>query len=193
MRLLTVLVVLAAVSCTSGIKGDTGATGSAGLVGPAGPAGPKGYQGETGAAGPAGDAGPPGPQGPKGDTGATGPQGPKGDTGAQGPKGLVGPIGGGIYTSVSQLYTPTALAVPGATALVYCDNGDLLLSGGCGGDCGATGYPCLKTSMPRVGPTQVADGGVEVRAGWYCEFDTSTPWDAGRSFAVALCVRNTNN
>ncbi len=118
--------------------------GPAGVVGPVGPQGTPGADGAPGAAGPAGEPGvqgPVGPAGANGNNGAPGAQGLQGAPGAvgpQGPQGVVGPRGLTVSINADSLYlvedSTTSASGQGlqVSASAACNDGDILLSGGCG-------------------------------------------------------------
>lgn len=131
----------------AGPEGPVGPQGAAGEQGPRGPRGEQGLQGERGDTGLAGEQGPPGPVGPQGDQG---PSGPPGADGAQGPQGLQGPAGPqgpqgeqgpegpqGPAISNANIYvvdderTSTNGQLGDFDARARCEEGDVVLNGGC--------------------------------------------------------------
>lgn len=164
-----------------GPKGPAGADGQPGAVGPTGPAGaqglpgPTGAKGDTGAPGLQGLQGPQGPQGPKGDTGSPGPKGDKGDTGEQGPEGPPGSLEMLTYTVYYTHGDPSSTIIKIG---VQCEEGDILLHGGCWSNNGATVPGVhLVTSWPDV----------VQRHGWICEWNKTTTWYYGFTVA-ATCL-----
>jgi hypothetical protein len=126
-----------------GERGVPGAEGPAGAVGPEGPQGP---QGLVGPVGPRGSSGNTGAQGPAGPAGAVGPRGPQGD---QGPEGQQGPAlsNDRIYV-VDDERTSTTGQLGNFNAIARCEEGDIVLNGGCKleGDIGPDTR--LATNMP---------------------------------------------
>ena len=102
-----------------GVSGATGATGPAGPTGATGATGPTGANGATGATG---AAGPTGPTGAAGATGATGPTGAAGATGATGAPGLT--------NTYDRSASFTVNSNSFFTAFVFCNAGDIAISGG---------------------------------------------------------------
>jgi hypothetical protein len=111
-----------------------------GAVGPQGPQGEQGIQGERGPQGEQGLQGAQGPPGPKGDKGeqgnpgfpgAQGDKGDKGDPGPQGEQGPPGPTADFDFPYRYSLRGETESMAIGTFAdlRVYCDPGDLVLSG----------------------------------------------------------------
>lgn len=167
-----------------GSQGEQGPEGPQGLVGPTGPQGTAGPKGDTGAQG---AAGPTGAQGPQGLRGLQGTQGPKGDTGSQGPKGDKGDKGDpgedGADGSLEMLtytvyYQNTDVSSTIINIAAQCDEGDILLHGGCFADNGEDSPGVhLVTSWPDV----------VQRHGWLCKWNKPTTW-AFNFMAAATCV-----
>jgi hypothetical protein len=122
--------------------GPEGPTGPSGPLGPSGPQGPSGSLGAIGPTGPVGPRGDSGASGAQGSQGPIGPQGPTGPTGTQGPIGAKGPVGPtGPSSQVSVYRVKSVFEVQGGAdsgnlfqGQSSCNSGDLLLSGGYGGD-----------------------------------------------------------
>lgn len=179
----------------AGTQGQSGGLGPMGPAGPQGPVGPKGEpgtsaakgdpgptgpQGLQGPAGPQGDAGVAGPQGPAGPTGLTGPQGPQGIQGLKGDPGAAGTTISlaNVYSTQSQPVAPDATG--SATATVYCNAGDLLVSGGCrftGNAAGAT----TNVKVYDFGPVKNAGG----QLGYSC---TGTNDTMHAVYADVMCL-----
>ncbi len=179
-------------TCSLPAGGAQGSDGATGATGPQGPAGPQGATGATGAQGPAG---------PAGADGAVGPQGPAGPAGAPGPQGPAGPAG----ITEAQLYVATsASTVPGngptsGMQAVYCNAGDLFVSGSCGWD-----------PLGLVMPVTAKNAGVTIEVGGWqpisstgngppngvrCNSYTSSPGTWTGSYEVvitayAVCARH---
>lgn len=169
----------ALVSCTDGTSAMVlnGAPGAASTVpGPMGPASTvPGPQGERGPAGPAGaDSTVPGPKGDKGDPGAAstvpGPAGPAGAPGMLEPSKLY------LVEEVQQFQ-----GVGNVHGLfAWCDEGDVALSGGCGGDVGTS--PSLQLRQSRYND---ADG--ELPSAWTCSWYVPTGYTLN-AMASVLCL-----
>jgi hypothetical protein len=160
--------------------GPQGAEGPQGPTGEQGPIGPQGAKGDTGPQGPKGDVGATGPQGPiglqgiKGDTGATGPQGSTGPIGPQGIQGVAGPTGPqgiqgppGVSGRIVRVVTHAIGATPINPGEVHnftdvvCNNGEVVLGGGCGSNSAGL---VMYTSRPS---TSTAGTGPRT---WVCGF-----------------------
>ncbi len=97
-------------------------TGTQGPPGPPGATGPQGIQGIEGPIGPNGTQGPSGPQGIQGIPGLLGPQGPSGSTQLNSTN---------LYlVTNSSTSDPLDVTDRTATAFVFCDSGDSVISGG---------------------------------------------------------------
>jgi len=144
-----------------GPEGPAGAQGSGGLQGSAGPPGTAGPQGSAGLPGPAGPPGPVGPQGPTGLPGLTGIQGPKGQQGPAGPTGM--------EVTYTKENIQAIAGVPYATLDVFCDSGDMVISGGC--DINDLNYPwALQRTLPLLN-VATADDPRNPRDGWSCTYN----------------------
>jgi hypothetical protein len=163
----------ALVTCDDGTtaalaNGSQGERGEQGVPGPAGPAstvpGPMGPAGESIV----------GPAGPKGDTGAPGATGAPGSDGADGRDGVVDP---------SMLYVVQETAgsvVAGIHSLAaQCDDGDVVISGGCYFTSSQLGE--VQGSFPAAG------GGAwdDLPDLWQCTFNVGA---GARPFARAVCL-----
>jgi len=140
--------------------GDQSVVVPSGSEGPAGPAGERGERGETGSVGPAGPVGATGAQGVPGERGATGVPGAPGVDGAD---GVVDP---------SMLYERSDSAgVSNDTTnlFVYCDAGDIVLTGGCLTNAGQGGI--VRTSYPLT--QSDIDSGNASAQGWVCSVGAS--------------------
>lgn len=150
-----------------------GAAGPQGPEGPAGAQGPVGLQGSVGppgAAGPQGSAGLPGPAGPPGSIGPQGPTGLPGPAGIQGPMGQQGPAGPtGMEVTYTKENIQAIAGVPYATVDVFCDSGDMVISGGC--DINDLNYPwALQRTLPLLN-VATADDPRNPRDGWSCTYN----------------------
>lgn len=198
----------------AGPTGATGATGQTGSIGPAGPrgadglpgptgtTGPQGPKGDTGLSGPTGavgsqgPAGPAGAVGPSGTTGATGQTGPIGPQGPAGATGPQGPMGGGLYTSKSDLYLRSVqsplTAVPRLSFVdreteAFCDDADdIAISGGCtvspDGGWVRNFFPLIVSSNP------VFWNDKSNNAGWRCDAHADNETNQQRNFYVTATV-----
>jgi hypothetical protein len=187
-----------------GTEGPTGPQGSVGPPGAAGPPGPIGLQGAAGLPGPAGPTGPIGLQGPAGLPGSIGLQGPagppgsgglQGQMGLPGPAGLQGPMGQkgsagptGMEVTYTKENIQTTGGLPYTTVDVFCDSGDMVISGGC--DISDLNYPwVLQRTLPLLDVATAADPR-NPRDGWSCTYNNvsglRTP--AVQIKAIVICA-----
>ena len=138
-----------------------------GAAGPQGPEGPASAQGPVGLQG---SAGPPGAAGPQGSIGPQGPTGLPGLAGIQGPMGQQGPAGPtGMEVTYAKENNQTIAGVPYATVDVFCDSGDMVISGGC--DINDLNYPwALQRTLPLLN-VATADDPRNPRDGWSCTYN----------------------
>jgi hypothetical protein len=138
--------------------------GTAGPQGPEGPAGAQGPIGLQGSAGPPGAAGPQGPIGLQGSAGLPGAAGPTGLIGLQGPAGPTG-----MEVAYTKENIQTIAGVPYASVDVFCDSGDMVISGGC--DINDLNYPwALQRTLPLLDVATAADPR-NPRDGWSCTYN----------------------
>jgi hypothetical protein len=163
-----------------------GTAGPQGPEGSAGSQGPIGFQGSVGPPGPIGLQGPAGAQGPVGLQGAAG---PPGSVGPQGPRGLPGPAGPtGMEITYPRENNQTIAGVPYATVDVFCDSGDMVISGGC--DINDINYPwALQRTLPLLN-VATAEDPRNPRDGWSCTYNNvsglRTP--AVQIKAIVICA-----
>lgn len=114
----------------SGEVGAEGPQGPEGVEGPAGPEGAQGSKGEKGDRGVTGNVGPQGSIGPAGAQGPVGPQGPQGEPGVEGPSGPTFDASL-IYVVQESVQVDAGTGNGISTLAAVCEEGDILLSGGC--------------------------------------------------------------
>jgi hypothetical protein len=145
-----------------------------GTAGPQGPEGPAGVQGAAGLPGPVGSQGIAGLPGPAGIQGLMGQQGPAGPT--------------GMEVTYAKENIQTIAGVPYATVDVFCDSGDMVISGGC--DINDLNYPwALQRTLPLLDVVTAADPR-NPRDGWSCTYNNvsglRTP--AVQIKAIVICA-----
>lgn len=154
----------------AGERGPQGEAGPMGPVGPAGAQGPQGIQGATGLSGPQGVAGPQGPRG------LQGPQGDQGLQGAPGPQGPQGPVieAGAVYYP-ERIFTARENQTGNLSAVVNCEDGDILLSGGC------------QLVLPN-GTTSLTASTPNAQMGWSCAMFKTTAIAEASMVIRAVCI-----
>ena len=116
--------------------------------------------------------GEPGSPGEPGVTGAAGANGPPGDSGEQGPPGDSAELE--VYSATAEAVSQAGDTVIGA--LATCDDGDMVLSGGCAFE--GQNALCAWSSTPVVG----SDAGPP---GWWCSTCVEVP---STVHATVLCL-----
>jgi hypothetical protein len=162
----------ATVSCTDGTVAQL-TNGAPGDVGPAGPPGQS-------------IVGPAGPRGETGATGATGAVGPAGPAGAQGDRGAQGVPGEPGFIDETKLYVVmTSVQIVdtgsyGTLGIAACDDGDIIISGGCSFNAGTAAY--LRQSYPN---SSTGDN-LELPDEWHCRWTGSGITGSAHALCLAL-------
>lgn len=117
--------------------------------------------------------------------GDPGPAGPRGETGRVGPRGMPGEAWQPVtYVVRAQVDVPADADPSGAVAQVYCDEGDLVLHGGCQwGDW--RGDHVAEVRAYLQGPIG-QEGGPNTFRGWQCH-GVGTG-EASAVYVVATCL-----
>ena len=163
----------------SGPKGETGSKGLPGPQGETGESGQDGEDGQRGSQGLLGSTGPQGPAGPQGEQGPDGPSGSPGTTGEQGETGEQGPPG-----SFADMVVYTAEASKSGSesriqVWAVCEEGDLIMTGGCFSDGTGTGESAVTLVSAYPGTTGIN--------AWQCVWNKPTSW--GFEFtATVICI-----
>ncbi len=155
--------------------------GEQGAAGPAGAPGAPGATGTTGGDGADGVDGQDGATGAPGSTGQAGQRGGNGQDGADGADGQDGSDGadGSVDPDAIYIVTKTSPSASGEHVIsASCDDGDLLMTGGCQ----AVNAVFLRSSYPG---SSLLDGQLKPKT-WLCEGYSS--YADGGLIATAVCV-----
>ena len=166
-------------ACSEPVPGPQGPQGEVGPQGPQGEQGPQGYPGQAGSQGAKGEDGERGETGPQGPMGIQGPQGLAGQPGSKGDKGEPG-----AGVALNKMYYVTsdnwklADAAKNMFDAAYCNDGDMIISGGCS---------VLSNAYDRVSDFGAGYSPDSARWGWTCTgYGTAGSGSGIQAWAVCL-------